>query len=193
MVVRILHELAGGFHDAVPVWDPMSGTSDGRTVIRDPLTKVTRPVIGLKVDYAAAIATGKLGRVLLGQWDMLARLHEIPDSVVDFTAFSIPWDPIAGTLAHPAEFRAAGTAVVRNVILPASYSHIGIPMTAHLAANDVTRAWIEAYVPGSPMAALPDTAGLDTANLIHAADIWYSVKEHWCRSGRRLLSAREGN
>ena len=187
MVVRILHELAGAFHDTVPVWE---GVPAGRTTIRDPLTGAQRPVVGLQVDYAAAIATGKLGRVLLGQWDMLGRLREIPDTVVEFTAFSIPWDPIAGTFADPPPFVATGTAVVRNVILPAGYSHVGIPRTAHLAANTVTRAWIDAYVPGAQVAPMPDAAAVETTNLVHAADIWYSVKKHWCLAGQRLLRAR---
>jgi hypothetical protein len=193
MVVRVLHELAGAFRDVVTVWDPVSGTPTGRTAIRDPLTQDMRPVVGLQVDYAAAIATGNLGRLLLGQWDMLGKLRHIPDSVADFTAYSIPWDPIAGTFAHPPPYGASGAANVRNVILPAGYSHIGIPRTAHLAADAVTRAWIEAYIPGPMRAPMPDAAVVDTSNLLHAADIWYSVKEHWCMAGQRLLRARGGH
>jgi hypothetical protein len=28
---------------------------------------------------------------------------------------------------------------------------------------------------------------VDTTNLLHAADIWYSVKKHWCLEAQRLL------
>src|SRR5664279_682802 len=100
MVVRVLYEFLGAFHDAIPLWNPIRGEPEGRTTIRDPFTHATRPALGLRVDYAAAIATGKWPRIVLGQWDMLSKVHRIPDTVVDFTGYSIPWDPIAGTFAH---------------------------------------------------------------------------------------------
>ena len=77
---------------------------------------------------------------------------------------------------------------MRNVILPATYTHIGLPATEHLAANPVTRAWIEAYTPDGN-AALPEDADVDTTNLVHAADIWHSVKRHWTIEARRLVGA----
>jgi hypothetical protein len=191
MVVRILHELHGAFHDAIPVRDPTTGTVLSRTTITDPLTRAVRPVLGLQVDYAAALATGKWPRIVLGQWDMLSKVHRIPDTVVEFSAFSIPWDPIAGTFAHPEPYEALGTASVRNVILPAGTSHIGIPLARALAADALTHAWIDAYEPdaGSPF---PDAAGVDTTNLLHAADLWFSVRKHWCRSAQQRLRSRGG-
>jgi len=122
---------------------------------------------------------------------MLSKVHRIPDTVVEFSAYSIPWDPIAGTFAHPEPYEALGTATVRNVILPAGTSHIGIPQARGLAANAVTRGWIDAYQPDRPLP-LPDAADVDTTNLLHAADIWYGVKKHWCRSAQQLLRARGG-
>jgi len=190
MAIRILYELNGTFHESLPVWNPMTDTAEERTTIRDPLTGAARPVKGLKVGYAAAIATGKLPRVLFGQWDMISRLRRIPDTVDDFTGFSIPWDPIAGTFADPEPYVALGTAHVRNVVLPARTSHIGIPLTAQIAANEFTRAWIDNYTPETA-ASPPDEAGVDITNLMHAADIWYSVKVHWCRSAQSWLQARE--
>ena len=181
MAIRILYELDGAFHDAIPVWDPVMDTALGRTTIRDPRTGATRPVRGLQVGYAAAIATGKLPRILLGQWDMIAKLRHVPDTVVDFTGFAIPWDPIAGTFGDPEPYVALGRARVRNVILAAGTSHIRAPEAAQFAANEFTRAWIEAYTPAS-LAQVPDVAGIDTTNLRHAADIWYSVKKNWCES-----------
>jgi hypothetical protein len=124
MAIRILHELNGAFHESIPVWNPATAAALERSTIRDPLTGVTRPVVGLKVGYIAAIATGKLPRILLGQWDMLAKLRKIPDTADEFTGFSIPWDPIAGTFGDPEPYVAVGAARVRNVTLPASYSHI---------------------------------------------------------------------
>jgi hypothetical protein len=192
MAIRILYELNGAFHDAIPVWNPLTGAALARTTIRDPRTGAARPAKGLTVGYAAAIATGKLPRIFLGQWDMIAKLRRIPDTAEDFTGFSIPWDPIAGTLGDPEPYVAIGTARVRNVTLPAVTNHIRIPDTVHLATNEVTRRWIDAWSPDGGMA-LPDAAGVDTTNLLHAADIWYSVKQQWCRSAQQVLQALESH
>lgn len=190
IAIKVLHELAGAFGDAIAVWNPLRATGEARTTIVDPLTGHERPVIGLKVPYAAALATGKLGRVLLGQWTMLSRLREIPDTVEEFTGFSSRFDPIAGNFGHAEPYRATGSAHVRNVILPSRASHITLPRTEALARNPATRDWIERYFPGTT-AAIPDVA-IDTANLVHAADIWHSVKKHWCIEAQRLLRARRG-
>lgn len=189
IAIKVLHELAGAFGKAIPVWNPLRDAAEARTTIVDPLTGRERPVVGLKVPYAAALATGKLGRIVLGQWTMLSRLRDIPDTVEEFTGFSSEYDPIAGNFGHAEPYRATGAARVRNVILPARASHITLPRTEALARNPATRDWIERYVPGTT-AATPDAA-IDTANLLHAADIWYSVKKHWCIEAQRLLRARQ--
>jgi hypothetical protein len=147
-------------------------------------------VKGLAVDYAAALATGKLPRILLGQWDMIARLRRIPDTVTDFTGFSIPWDAIAGTLGDPEPYAAIGTARVRNVTLPSRYTHVGLPDTLHLATQEATRRWIDEWSPDS-LSPPPEGAGVDTRNIVHAADIWYSVKQHWCQAAQRVLAPGE--
>lgn len=191
MAIRVLYELAGAFGDAIPVWDPVADTALPRTTFVDPLDGATKPVVGLRLPYTAAIATGKLFRILLGQWTMLDKLREIPDSAEEFTGFAIEWDPIAGLFPRSDPYHATGSAAVRNVILPASYTHIGIPDALHLARNPATRAWIDAYAPDR-VAAPPDGGDVDTRNLLHAADIWYSVKRHWAREAQRLAAARQG-
>lgn len=188
IAIRILHELAGGFRDELPVWDPVSDAPLPRTTIVDPLTGAERPVVGLSVSYASALATGMLPRLVLGQWDMIRRLHDIPDSVDEFVGFVLPFDPIAGTLGGGAPFAASGRARVRNVTLPTSYRHIGLPDIAHLAADPVTREWIERYTPTASLPA-PDGAA-DTTNLLHAAMLWHDVKKHWCIEVQRLRAAR---
>jgi len=189
MAIRVLYELAGAFGEAIPVWNPVTDAPLPRTAIVDPLSGDARPVVGLRLPYVAALATGKLARVLLGQWEMLAKLREIPDTAEEFSGFAIEWDLIAGLFPRSDPYFAKGSAVVRNVILPAAYTHIGLPDTLHLAADPITRAWIEAYVPDGN-AALPDNAGVDTTNLVHAADIWHSVKRHWTIEAQRLVDAR---
>jgi hypothetical protein len=189
IVVKVLHELAGSFDPSVPVWNPLRGP-ESRTSIVDPLTGKERPVVGLKVPYAAALATGKLGRVLLGQWNMLPRLREIPDTVEEFSGFSLEWDAIAGNFGHAAPYRALASAHVRNIILPSSANHVDLPRVAELARNPATREWIERYAPDAN-APLP-MVSIDTSNILHAADIWYSVKKHWCLEAQRLTRARRG-
>jgi len=186
LVVRTLHELAGAFSDEVPVWDPLHDEALDRTTLVDPLTGRTRPVIGVQIGYAVALATGKLPRVWQGQWTMLRRLRQIPDTVRHFTGFRIEGDLIAGDLFGHDPYVAMHTAQVRNVTLPSTYSHLDAPNVERLANDPVTRAWIDAFRPDRA-ARLPET--VDTTNILHAAEIWYGVKRAWCREAQ-MLEAR---
>lgn len=192
VAIKVLHELAGDFGPSLPVWDPQRATAEQRTFIVDPLSGAQRPVVGLQVAYVAVLATGKLPRLLLGQWSMLGRLREIPDTVAEFTGFSLQWDLIAGNFGRAEPFRALGSARVRNVTLPASASHLTLPLAEELALDPVTRHWIDRYSPDGDTPALPTDSRLDLANLLHAADIWYSVKKHWCLEAQQLIRARRG-
>jgi hypothetical protein len=189
LAIRTLYELAGEFSDSTPVTDPHTGETLPRTTIVDPETGASRPVQGLKVPYAAALATGKLPRLLLGQWSMLTRLRYIPDTAVEFTGFSFRFDPIAGEYGGPEPYVAIGSAVVRNVTLPAAYSHLGLPNMLHLAVDASTRAWINAYIPDGAAAPLPPDA--DTTNIVQAADLWFSIKKHWCLAAQRWIRAQK--
>ena len=193
LAIKVLQDLAGASGDRIAVWSPLADEPEARFTIVDPLSGAERPVVGLRVPYASALATGSPMRVLLGQADMVPRLRTVPDTVDEFTGFFIEWDLIAGTFAGAAErdpYRAIGTASVRNVTLPADYQHISLPLAAHLAANPATRAWISGYSPRGKRVAPPAGADLDTRNILHAADIWYSVKKHWCLEAQRLIRAR---
>jgi hypothetical protein len=185
VAIRVLYELGGEFGDSIPVWNPLRGAAEARTAIVDPRTGARRPVVGLKVPYVAALATGKLPRFLLGQWAMLPRLRSTPDSVEEFTGFSLEWDPIAGNYGAAEPFRATGTAQVRNVTLPPSASHITLPLAKEFALDPVARDWINHYLPGAPY---PSAGAMDERpNLLHAADVWYSVKKHWCLEAQRRI------
>jgi hypothetical protein len=188
LAIRVLYELTGAFHASIDVWNPNAGESEHRTSIVDPADGRMRPVVGLKVPYAAALATGKLPRLLLGQWTMLGKLRSIPDSVDEFTGFTILWDPIAGTFPGGEPYHATGFAEVRNVELPASTSHLGLPNARELATHASTRAWIDRYRPGEPLPSGKDD--IDTSNLLPAADIWFSVKKHWCLEAQRVIRQR---
>jgi hypothetical protein len=183
LALRTLYELAGAFHDELRVVDPATGQALDRTSIVDPYDGRARPVVGLRVAYVAALATGWLPRLLLGQWSMLSRLRKVPDTVDEFTGFSLPHDAIAGNPLGEKPYAATGHARVRNVTLPSRYHHVALPRVEHLAADPAIRAWIDAWSPDSH-AALPPG---DTDNLVHAVDIWYSIKRHWCLQARHLL------
>jgi hypothetical protein len=187
MVMRVLHELAGAFSDAIPVVDPATRTALPRTTIRDPYTGMERPVVGTRVAYASAIATGALPRLLLGQWTMIPKLRKVPDSAMEFTGFAIAYDPIAGNFGDPEPYAATGSCAVRNVVLPASYSHIGAPAMEHLPHQPATRAWIVAWQPGAKP---PLPADADVRNLELAADLWFSIRRHWCVEGQRAQALR---
>ncbi len=189
LVVRTLHELAGGFADSVAVWDPTTDAPLPRSTIVDPRDGRTRPVIGLTLPYAAALATGFLPRLLLLQWDMLPRLRSIPDSVEEFAGFTLEWDPVAGELPGGTPYAATGRAAVRNITLPADYHHITLPQADPLASDAATRAWIDAYTPATATPGPSPGAAADHANLLHAADIWRSVRRHWCLEAQRLIRA----
>ena len=190
LAIRVLHEFAGAFHDSIEVWNPRTGESERRTSIVDPQDGSERPVVGLKVPYAAALATGKLPRLLLGQWAMLDKLRAIPDTVDEFTGFTIEWDFIAGTFPGSEPYRATGSASVRNVVLPATTSHLALPQMQALATSAAMRAWIEAYDPESATPAPSADVGLDAGNAIPAAELWYGVRKHWCREAQRQVHSQ---
>jgi hypothetical protein len=187
VVIEALRALAGARGDELPLVDPRTLVSLPRTRYVDPVTRLVRRVVDLKLPLAAAIATGRLPRLLRGQFELARVLRDVPDSVEAFLGFAIPWDPIAGTLAGDEDpYRPLGGTEVRNVVLPAQTSHIGAPRTEHLADDALTRAWIERYRPG---AVEPPPAGADTENLALAAELWYAIKRAWCGEARRASGA----
>lgn len=191
VVVDTLRALAGLRGADLPVVDPRTGAAEARDRIVDPVDGATLRVTELRLPYAAAIATGRLPRILRGQFELARVLREVPDSVEAFTGFAIPFDPIAGTLAGDEDpYVTTGAARVRNVVLPAQTSHIGAPLVAHLAREDTTRAFVEHYRPGSDA---PWPSGVDTSNLMLAAELWYDVKRAWCSEARRAAHSKGGS
>lgn len=189
--VKILDELAGQFNKSIPVWNPLTDAADKRVTIVDPFTDVERPVVGVTVSYTSAVGAGGAALLLPNQWSMIGRLQKIPDTVVDFTGYLIALDLVAWTIASSAdatEFSANGSANVRNVVLPAAYNHVTIPVVQPLAQDEAARNWINAYHPGDVLAAPPQ--GQEGYAVLWAADVWYDVKKHWCLEAQRLIRAR---
>jgi hypothetical protein len=189
--IKILDELAGLFGDEVPVWNPLTDSAEDRTVIVDPLTGRSRPVVGLSVAYVSVVGAGGTALWMPNQWNMAGRLDAIPDNVDEFTGFYIELDFIALDFPGAADggkFHGVGATQVRNVRLPANYSHIGIAVTEHLARDPRMRAWVDAYRPDArDLAPIPDG---DSENILWAADVWYGIKKHWCIEAQRLIRAR---
>lgn len=189
--IKVLYELAGRFASAVAVWNPLTDAAEDRTSIVDPLTGLTRPVVGLALSHVSVVGAGGAALLLPNQWSMGSKLHVIPDTVDDFTGFSLALDLVAWTLAgvsESSEFRHNGTATVRNVILPAAYNHVTVPVVDALARDTVARNWVQAYVPGgTPSEPPPEAMGYGA---LWAADVWHSVKKHWALEAQRLIRTR---
>ena len=187
--VKMLRVLNGDYGPEVRVWNPITDSPDDRTRIIDPLSGREQPVVGLRLAYASAVGAGGAAFLLPNQWSMAGRLRTIPDTVEEFVGYAIDVDLWAWTFPGDptSKFTNDGKATVRNVTLPAGYSHVLVPATADLASDPVARAWIDAYVPGSVSAGQPAGTG---DNLLWAADVWFSIKKHWVLAAQRAIRAR---
>ena len=87
-------------------------------------------------------------------------------------------------------YYASGSALVRNVVLPSDYKHISIPETEHLAQDKQTREWINNYNPSGKQEDLDVLGDNDIRNIMFAADIWYSIKKHWCIQLQQFIAAK---
>ena len=188
-VVKILKDLAGRSGDTLQVWNPRTWEYENRTSIIDPFTGKAQPVVGVTVAYGSAVGAGGFALLLPNQWESLDTLRKIPDTVDEFTGFFVEADLIA--LSFPGNpldtrYEANDKASVRNVTLPATYNHITVPVADDLPQEAAAREWVEAYFPGSGA----DTSALSQSAQLHvlyAADVWYSVKKHWCLEAKKVI------
>ena len=192
--VKVLHELNGAFTDKLAVWNPETDMPETRDTIIDPLTGAKRPVLGISLAYVSVVGAGGVALAAPAHWGMAQRLHTIPNTVEDFTGYAIEYDLIAWTF--PGRDRADlythnGTAMVRNVTLPGSYNHIFVPVTQALAADPKMRAWLNAFAPDADNGQPPGANDGRDNNAFWAADVWFSIKKHWCIEAQRLIGARK--
>lgn len=191
--VKVLYELNGAFADKLAVWNAVTDKAEDRDAIVDPLTHTRRPVVGVSVAYVSVVGAGGVALASPRHWSMAQRLHSIPDAVEEFTGFSIDYDPIAWTFpgANSSNlYGRAGTAAVRNVTLPGSYSHVFVPETRALAEDPKVRDWLNEFVPGAENGQPPGADEGRTTNALWAADVWFSIKAHWCVEAQRLIRSR---
>jgi hypothetical protein len=192
--VKILHELSGSFGADLHPYDPESGQIDPKTTIVDPLTGQERAVVGLSTAYVGVVGAGGWSLVLPNHWIVAGRIRSIPDTVDEFVGYRIGFDLFAWDapgLEGIKMFYPNGKATVRNVTLPAEYSHVLVPVTSGLADTPAMRAWINNYDPAAPPAEAPPEEG-DTANVIFAAEVWHSIKRHWVVEAQRFVRAKRG-
>ena len=194
--VKVLHELAGDFGDRIPVWNPITDQSENRETIYDPVARADRPVIGLQLSYASVVGAGGLEFWAPTGWSLAGRLRAIPDSVEEFTGYSIAADPSAltpptGATAYDL-YRQTGNAKVHNVNLPIGYSHVTVPNTDYLIDEPRKRAWINAYTGAKDIDAATIPGG-DDSHVLWAADVWHSIKKHWCLEAQRLIRAQRAS
>ncbi len=190
--VKVLQLLAGESASPLVVWDPLTEEPEARHAIRDPLTGRSRAVTNLQVCYACTLASGGLGRVIPHQWSMNGRLRDIPDSVEEFTGFSIQLDVFGGDyLGYGSAnfFEATGTARVRNVRLPTGVNHWTVPITENLLQDQAAQDWINNYNP----AATSDLAYQNNAHVLWAADVWHSIKRHWVIELQNYIRAQRNH
>jgi len=189
--IKVLQVLDGRFGKDIRVVNPWTQETESRTTIVDPLTGAVRPVQGLSSAYASVVGAGGAAYLLPNQWDMIGKLRMIPDTVDEFTGFFIAIDLIAWSFPGVNEqevFREVGKAKVRNLELPASYSHVLLPAVQELAKDPETRSRLNGYVPGKL-----GESGLESDRLsgaLWAADVWYSIKKHWVLELQQLIRAK---
>ena len=192
-VVKVLHDLAGSFAPSLPVWNPVTDSPERRTTIVDPFTRVERPVIGVQVSLASAVGAGGPSGVLPNQWAVIGRLREVPDTAVQFNGYFLGIDWFTMSIADLTGDRyhsVSGKSLVRNVVLPAGYLHVTVPVTHHLPENPAYKRYIDAYQATTEK---PDEAkmpGPYSDNIFYAADNWASIKKHWVLEAQRLVRAK---
>ena len=193
-VVKVLQQLAGESSPRPVVWNPLTQKLEARRTFHDPLTGQTRGLTNLQVCYACTLASGGLGRIIPNQWGMNFSLRKIPDTVEEFTGFSIRMDIFGGdylgfgtaNLFHP-----TGTARVRNVRLPTGRNHWTVPLTENLLQDQASLDWINNYSPDN--APSSDPAFANNVHILWAADVWHSIKRHWVIELQNYIRAKRSH
>ena len=194
--VKVLRKLAGLSAPKLHVWNPLTWKKEESCDILDPVTGQRRPVAGLQLPYATVVGAGGLTRILPNQWDMCGRLHDVPDSVEEFTGFYIGNDVLGGDYlgyGSANHFKSMGRAVVRNVRLPAFYPHVTVPAAAHLLKSQEIMDYLNHYHPNDKPYEAPHLEvkfDASSRHILWAEEVWYSIKKHWVLELQRQLRAK---
>lgn len=195
LVVKILHYLADSDKDELAVWNPLTREPEDRHMIINPVENRERPVAGLRLGFAAAIAAGGHTRLLVNQWDVVFRLRTIPDTVEEFSGFYLKWDSAGadffGLVDAPNRYEPAGSARVRTMELSGG-NHYSVLDIKHLADRPETRPWVSNYRPDKGEAANDEIIKREF-NISLAGDLWYHVKKYWVIELQKLIRAKRGH
>jgi hypothetical protein len=192
--VKILHQFAGTWTPTLRPFDPITNTMPAQPTVVDPLTGEPQPVVGFTVAYASVVGTGGWALALPGHWNVSTVIRQIPNTVDEFVGFRIGVDFFAWDLPGLEglkTFSPTGKAVVRNVTLPAEYSHVFVPDSSDLAQDPAARAWISEYVPPPGDDAGPDPKEFAGRNIVWASYVWYDIKKHWTLEAQRAIRAQQ--
>ena len=185
--VKVLHVLDGDYGASVPVWNPLTDFAEDRTAIRRP---AHRPAAaGRRVcDSPTSRRSGAGGAAFLlpNQWSLIGKLRTIPDTVEDFTGYSIDVDLWAWTLPGAERdaqlHRQRQHAPVRNVTLSGGQQ----PRDCCRSPADLAEA-TPRRAPGSTPTSpgqhgrRPPTSA--EANISGPRTSGTSVKKHWVHRG----------
>lgn len=164
--------------DASPLRPILIGHSRGGAFV----VKTLHQLKERRVSFAAAVATGKWMRVLLGQWDTLPILRRVPATAEEFAGYRLKGDWIgsdAFLTKRSGEYEAHGDVRVRNVVLDGP-GHLDVTDIESFADQASARDRLDRWRPGTPV---PETE----QRFLFAAHIWYHVKKHWCLEVQRLI------
>jgi len=189
--IKVLYELSGALSGHLHQWDPIT-ESQGDDYVVDPVTGLRRPVVGLRLSFVTGVGSGGPTRLLPNQWVMAGKLRRIPNTVEEFTGFYMHGDILGGDdlgFGSGNKYVSIGSAKVRTVLLPFGYDHVFVPFTSHLARHAETRDWINDYLQ-TDEPVLEHEFNVPSANILWAADVWTSVKRHWCIELQRLIRAK---
>ncbi len=189
-VVKVLYDLAGLLDKPPQVFNPHSRAFEPRGYIVDPVGGERLPLPGIRVSYATAVGAGGLADVLPNQWSMAERTFVIPDTALEFTGFTLGVDLIAMNFRRDDKrYRPMGNAAVQNVVLPSNYSHYNAVLVGPLADEASMRDWLNAWTPAQRGQDPPNSTTV--LSVQWAADVWYSIKQHWALEAQRFVRARQ--
>jgi len=185
--VKVLYELAGVFHEQLPVWNPLTGKEEDRYTIIDPMTGLERSVVGLRVSYTTAVeqVDSRVSFPISG-YGRKASQHSRYDGGVH--RFCHRYGPARRRSPRiwTCEFiQPNGIAKVRTVRLPLGYNHVTVPVTSHLAA-------VRRFAIGSTgmfRQRSPRWMSNSIKQRQHplAAEVWHSIKKHWVLELQQLI------
>ena len=186
VVIKVLHDLAGGEALSIPVWNPARAEPESRTAIVDPRDGIDATGRGPQARFrggachrlAAPRPARPMGRAAVAarRSRFGGRVHGIrhplgSDCRDGSRAGRLPRDRYGAGAQCRAARRLQSHRPARDIP----------PRPAARDAWWVDAWWLDA-APEMPK-------DVDVTDLLHAADLWYSVRRHWCEGAKAFARA----